>query len=181
MTIKGRQKKFLFFFVHPSKYYLFKNTINTLKREGHIVDIVIVTKDILEDLIVQEGWEYTNIFPEGRQSKSKNYISILWKTGVNFLKTIYRLHKFTRGKKHDLYITDDCLTVIGWLKRVKSVMFIDDDIGAVPESKILYLFTDKIVCPANTNLGKFKKKKCRSIRTKSWHTYIPLILSQTLK
>lgn len=154
-----KQKHLLFFFVHPSKYYLFRNTVNTLKKQGNIVDIVIVTKDILEDLIRKEGWEYTNIFPEGRQSKSKSAYCIIWKTGINFFKTVYRLYKYTRGRKYDLFITDDCLTVIGWLTKVKSIMFIDDDISAVPENKLLYLFAYKIISPANTDLGKFNRKK----------------------
>jgi uncharacterized protein len=157
--IIAKQKHFLFFFVHPSKYYLFRNTVNTLKAQGHIVDIIIVTKDILEDLIKKEGWEYTNIFPEGRRSKSKKAFSIIWKTGINFFRTVYRLYKYCYGKKFDLFITDDCLTVIGWLKRVKCIMYIDDDINAVPENKLLYLFAYKIISPTNTNLGKFNSKK----------------------
>ena len=29
--------------------------------------MVIITKDILEDLVREEGWVYTNIYPEGRK------------------------------------------------------------------------------------------------------------------
>jgi len=158
MTI-SREKKFLFFFVHPSKYYLFRYTINNLKQAGHKVDIVIIKKDVLEDLIIQEGWEYTNIFPEGRRSQSKNSFSILWKTGINFIKTVYRLRRYTRGKKYDLFITDDCLTITGWFRNVPSIMFIDDDLSTIPENKVLYSFADKIISPVNTELGKDNNKK----------------------
>ena len=62
---------YLFFFVHPSKFHLFRNTINKLKNHGHNVDIVITSKDVLQALLIKEGWEYTNIFPKGRKMKYK--------------------------------------------------------------------------------------------------------------
>ncbi len=55
-------KRYLFYLVHPAKFHFHKVQINTLKANGHTVDIVINTKDILEDLVKEEGWEYTNIF-----------------------------------------------------------------------------------------------------------------------
>ncbi len=55
--------RILFYFVHPAKYHLFKHAIYALKAEGHIIDIAITTKDVLEDLVRTKGWEYTNIFP----------------------------------------------------------------------------------------------------------------------
>ena len=62
--------KYLFFIVHPSKFHLFKRTINALIDNGNIVDICISSKDVLEDLIINEGWNYTNLFPSGRKYKN---------------------------------------------------------------------------------------------------------------
>lgn len=155
----SKQKRFLFFFVHPSKYYLFRQAINTLKHDGHTVDIVIVTKDILENLIVQEGWEYTNIFPDGRQSKSKNKYSILWKTGINFFKTIYRLQRYTKGKKYDLYITDDCLVITGKFRNTQAFFFTDNELTTIPESRLLCSLATWIIAPQSVNLGKYESKK----------------------
>lgn len=151
--------RILFFFVHPSKYHLFKYTINYLKSHGHTVDIAIISKDVLEELVKNEGWEYTNIFPEGRRSKSSNKYAILWSTGINFFKTIYRLFKFTKNKKYDLFITDDCLSIVGRLKKVPSLMFIDDDLKTVPENFILYKCATNIITPACTDLKKYNNKK----------------------
>jgi len=150
---------YLFYFVHPSKYHLFKHVINTLIEKGHHVDVVIITKDVLEPLVRSEGWNYTNIFPEGRRSKSNSKYSILFSTLINFFKTVWRLWKFTKNKSYDVFITDDCLSVIGWLKHVPSYMFIDDDISVVPENSVLYFFATKIISPKVTNLGRFNKKK----------------------
>ena len=92
---------YLFFFVHPSKFHVFKKTINHLKNNGHNVEILITSKDVLEELVKNEGWNYTNIFPEGRKFKNVSpYIS----AGVNFFRTIYRLYKYCRNKKYDLFI-----------------------------------------------------------------------------
>jgi uncharacterized protein len=157
--LKPNRKKYLFFFVHPSKYYLFRHTINYLKQKGHQVDIAIIKKDVLEDLVKQEGWEYVNIFPEGRRSKKSRTVSIFLVTLVNFFKTIDRLHKLTKNRTYSLFITDDCLSIIGWFKKTPVIMFIDDDFNVVKENALLYVFATKIISPLSTNLGIFNKKK----------------------
>ena len=154
-----KSKRYLFYFVHPSKYYLFRNSINKLKESGCQVDIAIISKDVLEDLIIKEGWEYFNLFPEGRRSNSSGRLSILFSTAINFFKTVWRLHKLTSKKKYDVYITDDCLVITGFYRRVCSYIFIDDDLKVVPENALLYKFATNIISPECTDLGKFNRKK----------------------
>ena len=67
MTFK--RKRFLFFLVHPAKFHFHKVQINELNKRGHKVDVVIIKKDILEELVKSEGWNYKNIYPEGRKIK----------------------------------------------------------------------------------------------------------------
>lgn len=154
--MQNKQLKYLFFFVHPSKFHVFRNTINTLKSNGHIVDIAITSKDVLEQLIINEGWGYTNIFPEGRKMKNVSpYIS----SGINFFRTLYRLWKFTRKKKYDLFITDDLLVYIGKIKNTKSIVFLDDDIQIVKQFAIILQMADYCLSPNITNLGKYESKK----------------------
>lgn len=147
--------KILFFFVHPANYHLFKHTINRLKTKGYHVDIAIVTKDILEDLVIDAGWKYTNIFPEGRRSKK---LPIIFASLINALKTVFRLLKYTAGKNYDLFITDDLLSIVGKIKGVPTLHFQDDDINAVPESAILLKCATKIVGPYCTKFGRYQKK-----------------------
>ncbi len=151
-----KKARFLFFFVHPSKYHLFKFLIRHLKAKGCHVDIAIVTKDILEDLIIKEGWNYTNIFPEGRRV---NAVPILLATAINFFRTFWRLVKFTYAKKYDYFLSDDVLSIIGWLKGVKSYHFQDDDYNAVPESALLLATANFTFAPKTTDLGRFNSKK----------------------
>lgn len=148
--------KYLFFIVHPSKYFFFRNVINRLNAEGHQTEILITGKGNLEELVKEENWNYINIFPNGRRIKGvHSYVSSTIFTFV----TVYKLFKYARGKNFDLFITDDLLTITGKLMRVPSILCTDDDITAVPESFILTTTADYILSPAAANMGKYEKKK----------------------
>jgi len=120
------------------------------------VEIAITTKDVLEDLVKKEGWKYTNIFPQGRKMKN---LPTYMGAGINLIRTILRLLKITRGKKYDLFVTDDLLAIVGKIKGVPSILFQDDDLSAVPESFILAKACSYILAPAITNFEKYNYKK----------------------
>lgn len=148
--------KYFFYFIHPAKFHAFRITINNLLKKGHQVDVVIITKDIVEDLVKAEGWNYYNIFPEGRRIK---FLHTYLSAAINLVRTLYRLFKYMKGKKYDLIITDDLVTIIGRIKRITTIFFTDDDIRAVPESVILIATANHILCPNVTYMGRFEKKK----------------------
>jgi len=150
-----KKKAFLFFIVHPSKYHLFKHTINVLISKGHSVDVYYTTKDVLEVLIESENWNSLNIFPEGRNIKG---ITKTLSTGINLLRTIWRLYFFTRKKKYDLFITDDSLGIIGKIRNVPTFHFADDDLSVISTSSVLLNFATHILAPSFTNLGKYERK-----------------------
>lgn len=148
--------KYLFFFVHPSKFHVFRHTINYLKKKGHQVDIVITKKDVLEELVENEGWEYTNIFPNGRRIQNiHSYLS----AAINFFVTILRLYKYVRNKKYDLFITDDLLVYIGKLKNVPSIVLIDDDLRVVRQFSLILRMATYCLSPIITDLGVYNAKK----------------------
>lgn len=147
--------RILLFIVHPSKYHLFKHPIAELERRGHQIDVAIITKDVLEPLVKNAGWHYTNIFPEGRRSPKG---SSLLRTLVNALKTVWRLHRLTSNKRYDLFITDDLLVVTGWLRSTPILFFQDDDLSAVPETGLLMALATKIVCPRCSDMGRYEPK-----------------------
>ena len=147
---------FLFFLVHPSKFHLFRNTINILKQKGNNVDLAITSKDVLEELVKEEGWDYTNVFPEGRKIK---WLLAKLSAGINLFRTLYRLRKYIGDKKYDLFITDDLLTFIGKIKKVPTFLFQDDDITAVPESRILLATADYLIAPNCADFKRYNDKK----------------------
>ena len=169
-------KNVLFFFVHPAKYHLFKETIRRLKAKGFEVDICIVKKDVLEELISEEGWSYTNILPNGRKGK----IPIL-STLFFALKTIFKLHQEISKKKYDLFITDDLLVVNGFLKKIPTLFFQDDDLSAVPESWLWLLFAKKIISPNCCDLGIFNKKKNGYNGNHEWAYLNPTVFQPSFK
>lgn len=151
-----RKKSFLFYFIHPAKFHAFRVTINNLKEKGYDVDVWIIKKDMLEDLVKDEGWNYKNIFPEGRRIKNLHtYLN----AGINTFRTIYRLINETKGEKYSLCITDDLYTIVGRLLNIPTIFFTDDDISAVPESVILISTADFILAPSVCYMGKYEYKK----------------------
>lgn len=147
--------RFLFYLVHPAKFQFHKAQIKALRAHGHTVDIIINSKDVLEELLKEENWEYTNIFPEGRKIKGVHvYIAAV----LSIFRTIFRLLKYTKGKKYDLFV-GDLLTILGRIKRVPSLYPTDDVIRQVPEQSIFLFTCNHIIAPAITELGHFNKKK----------------------
>jgi len=126
-----------------------------LKDRGHKVDIVINTKDILEKLVHEEGWPYTNIFPKTRKIKGVHvYIAAF----ISIFLTVYRLWRFTRGKKYDLFI-GDLTTILGRLKGVPSLYPTDDVLAAVPEQRVFFKTVNYIIAPVITDVGAYERKK----------------------
>ncbi|OEK06770.1 hypothetical protein [Roseivirga misakiensis] len=146
----------LFYFVHPAKFHLFKATVNHLKAEGHQVDILITGRDILEELVQKEGWEYTKIFPNGRKMKG---VHIWISAGVYMLLTIWKLFWFTWGKKYNLFVSDDLVTFVGRMKGIPSFFVTDDDLKGVPESVILVASAKYVFAPNVCDMGKYNSKK----------------------
>ncbi len=157
--------RILFFIVHPAKFRMFRDTVNTLKKQGHTVDWAIVTKDTLEEFTKDEGWEYTNIFPEGRRMKG---VPILLATVINMFRTLFRLFKLTNGKKYDLFISSDILSFVGWVKRIPTLIFQDDDFAIVKEYGLIWLFATKVVTPQSCDLGPFNYKRLAYKGSHKW-------------
>lgn len=150
-----KTKKFLFYLVHPAKFQFHKVQITKLKEKGHTVDIVINTKDILEDLLKEENWEYTNIFPKSRKIKGVHvYIAAV----ISIFLTVWRLLKYTKGKKYDVFV-GDLLSIVGRLKGVTAFYATDDVLAAVPEQAIFFKTVKYIIAPEVTDIGKYKVKK----------------------
>ena len=151
---KTKKKNILFFLVHPAKFNFHREQINELRARSHHVDVVITNKDILEDLVREEGWPYTNIFPEGRKIPG---IHVYLAAFISLGRTIWRLLKYVGGKKYDLFI-GDALTYVGRLKGVPSFYPTDDVIKQVPEQSVFLATCNHIIAPKITDLGIFQKK-----------------------
>lgn len=151
----------LFFFVHPAKFHVFRPVIDRLMEEGHHVDVAIISKDVLPQLIETTDWNCVNIFPEGRTNRATKRITRMFITLINAFKTAWRLYRYIKKQniRYNLFVTDDCLSFVGKAMRVPVLFFLDDDISVVPENAPLLQCATKILAPAITNIGRFGSKK----------------------
>lgn len=151
--------------INPARFYMFRPTINYLKKQGHQIDFLIVKKAVMEDLFKKEGWEYTNIMPGGR--------TISWlprKVGAAIMEivTFFKVFKYTIGKKYDLFLTSDALAVVGWLKRVPTLVFFADDFKHMPEYFPFMWMATKLVTPQPTDMGPFSKHQLKYKGNHEW-------------
>jgi predicted glycosyltransferase len=144
--------KILVYLHHPSQFHVFKNCITELKKSFEIL-IIATHKDILTNLLDEQGFEYINILPEGRKG---NKFSI----ALSLLKQDYRLLKICLTHKPKLLIgTSTEITHVGRLLGIKSYFFIEDDISVVPLVGLLaHPFATKIVSPEVCNNGRWNNK-----------------------
>ena len=111
---------------HPAHFHLFKNTILLLKEAGHDVKILIKKKDILEDLLKNQGWDFINIHAKERgDSKFKIALALL-KRELALLKIVLQY------KPHLMAGTSAEITHIGKITGIPSIVVNEDDADVVP-------------------------------------------------
>ena len=145
--------KVLFYFGHPSQYLFLRNTIRLLRERGIHCDILIKSKDVLEELLIEDKESYKNILPEGRKSGRMGTLTGLFRRDI-------RLYRFIRNNSYDLLIgTDPSLAHIGFLKKIPVITVLEDDIRVIPNlARITFPFTSLILTPGACQTGKYEKK-----------------------
>jgi predicted glycosyltransferase len=145
--------KFLFYLGHPAHFHLFKNIIEELKFKGHSLSILIKTKDVLENLLINSGLAYVNILPQSRQDTKMGIAQDLIKKSIKiFLQCL--------KNKPDLLIgTSVEIPYVGRVFGIPSINVNEDDKGVVPlYSKLGYPFASIIITPKSCHNGKWESK-----------------------
>lgn len=144
----------LFYLGHPAQYHFIKNSARQLLEDGHRLKILIKTKDILENLLKEDGWEYENIQPNYRKNSKLAILTASLKRTLAVLKAARRF-------KADILIgTDSSIAQAGWLLRKPAITTLEDDIEVIGHlARLTYPFTTKIVVPTPCRVGKWEKKK----------------------
>ena len=139
---------------HPSQYYFFKHPIKIWSKRGHRVQVVIRSKDILEDLLVHDDVHYVNILPEGRNRGS---IAIFYA----LLKRVVRLYFQMRHFHPDILIGSDAsLPIVARVLQARSITTLEDDFNVVKSLAMLtYPLTHVILTPFVCKVGRWEKKK----------------------
>lgn len=139
---------------HPAQYHFFKNTLKNLVKDGNRFLILIKTKDILEDLVREDGWEYENIQPKVRGG---SILSILTASLRRLAKVISRARKF----QADILVgTDSSIAQSAWLLRKSSITTLEDDVDVIRNlARLTYPFSSTILVPDVCHVGKWERKK----------------------
>ncbi len=145
--------KILFYFNHPAHFHLFKELIKILKKKHHKVIIVIKKKDVLEELVLKEGWSYYNVYPKNRRN-SKAAIAL------SLLERNLKVARIAISEKPDIMLgTSVEITHIGKLLSIPSIMVNEDDAEQIGYwAKISYPFASAILAPGSCSVGKWKSK-----------------------
>lgn len=139
---------------HPAQYHFFKHTISRLKKDGHKVRVLIKTKDILEQLLQEDGLEYKNIQENIRKNTKWGILSAS-------LKRTWSVYHEARDFKADILTgTDASIAQAAWLLRKPSITTLEDDVEIISNlAKLTYPFTSDIVVPTVCKVGKWEQKK----------------------
>lgn len=146
---------------HPAHYYIFKNVIPQLRNDGHHVELLIKKKDVLQELLDNEGLDYHNILEEGR---SDSKLGILW----GLIKRAHRLNSFCSKFHPDLLVgTSVENSFIGKVRGIPVINVNEDDADVVPlYAKLSYPWANVILNPDVCNSGKWDVK---ATKYKSYH------------
>ena len=146
--------KILFYLGHPSQYHFIKNTAKQLIEDGHQIKILIKTKDVLESLLAEDGWDYENIQVSPRKSTKWSILSAA-------CKRTSKVFGAARDFGADLLIgTDSSIAQAAWLLRKPAITTLEDDIEVIYNlARLTYPFTSSILTPLPCRVGKWEKKK----------------------
>jgi len=146
--------KILIYLGHPAQYHFFKNIIIQLKSRGHFVKILIKTKDILENLINEDGFDAQNILPEVRGNSKFSMLKAM-------LKRDFRVYSIAKDFRPDVLIgSDTSITHVARLINKPGLTVGEDDYKIIKKlSWLLMPFSNYVLSPVSCDLGIFNYKK----------------------
>lgn len=147
-------KRILIYLGHPAQYHFIKHAMERWRKDGHEIKVLIKTKDILEDLLKEDGVAYENI---QRHPRGNGKLDILT-ASFRRTKAVFRLAK--RFKADVLIGTDSSVAQAAWLLRKPAITVLEDDYEVIKNlAKLTYPFTSCILVPSVCSVGPYQKKK----------------------
>ena len=146
-------KKVLFYFGHPAQYLFARETVREIRQDNAVI-ILLKTKDVLENLVKADGFDYINILPEKR---GKSRLSILY----SLIKRIAVIFPIVLRYRPDVMIsTDASFAIVGFMLRRHVITITEDDYEVIKSlGNLTYPFTSAILCPFPCTVGKWSHKK----------------------
>ena len=144
--------KYFFELNHPKHYYQFKYVMQALQNQGHEVLVLARDKDVLLNVLQEEGVPYT-IFGKHRKS--------LWAKIMGTIGLMYNYIAIARREQPDVIVSKASWygTETAKQKNKKSVIFPDSEVVAVTNKVVVPICT-KVVTPQPFKLN-YGDKHCR--------------------
>jgi len=149
-----KNKNVVIYLGHPAQFHFFRNIIVNLCNDGYQVEILLKTKDILEQLVQEAGFDYINI----QKTVRKNTVFSIAKASL--IRT-YHVLGIARKFKADVILgTDASVAQAAKLLNISGITILEDDINIIAKmAKITFPFADSIVVPSVCKVGKWENKK----------------------
>lgn len=146
--------KVLFMISHPAHFWMFKYTIDNLKRDGHKVVIVIRPKDVLEQLCIDAGMDFYKV-----KNRPKKWG--MFGLAIFLIEKIFEVLHIARKEKPDILIgSDGVLAVVGKLIRKPAFECYEDDAEAIAlYAKMFFPIYTGVICPECCSAWKWADKK----------------------
>jgi uncharacterized protein len=143
----------LFYLAHPGHYHLFKNIIKELKSRGNSVYITIQSKDVLEQLLIENNEIYHNVLKSGRKSTRLGIVKGLFLRSLEHLKLI---------KSYNIKMLVSSSAELGPLAKLFRIPYIavfEDDLTLFPFfGRIFGPFISTLLVPVSCNTGEWSFK-----------------------
>ena len=146
--------KILFMISHPAHFWMFRYTIDNLKRDGYKVVIVIRPKDVLEQLCINAGMEFYKV-----KNRPKKWG--MFGLAIFLIEKIFEVLRIARKEKPDMLVgSDGVLAVVGKLIRRPAFECYEDDAEAIAlYARMFFPLYTGVVCPHCCSAWKWDAKK----------------------
>lgn len=156
-----KTKRYLFVLNHPSQLHVFKNVARKLMNDGHKCIFFIQQRDIVEDLVVKEGFEYRYAVSPYWRKKLKGKYGVSLRGIIHVIQASFRFFNYSLFNRVDMYFGSDAsITHVGRLFRKPTFVITDDDYYYIKQlSTLSFPFTTHILAADVVDVGKWEYKK----------------------
>jgi len=147
-------KRIIIYLGHPAQFHFFKYTIKKLKKSGCEVMVLMKSKDVLEDLLKEADFKYTNIQKNIRKNSPISMAIASIKRTLSILKIGYKF-------RPDIIVGEDAsVAQAAWILGAKSITTTEDDYDIIKKLAVItYPFSNSIIVPSVCDVGKWSNKK----------------------
>jgi uncharacterized protein len=145
--------KILFYLAHPAHFHLFKNVIVKLNAKQCETLVTIKKKDVLEQLLKENGLKYYNVLPTGRKNSRTGIFLGLFQRGLRHLSLV---------KRRGVGMIVSSAAEMGPIARLVGIPFVnifEDDLTLFPiYTRVFGPFINSLVVPASCRTASLEYK-----------------------